>query len=196
VIALDDDHFSFLIADVSDKGMPAALYMALSRSLLLAEARCTHSPRAVLTNVNRLLMEMGSSGYVSVFYGVVERTTRRLAYTRAGHDRPLLLHRETVQPLGGKGIALGVLDDIEQHLSEEEIHLAPGDRLVLYTDGLTDALTPDGEFYGLDRLESLFQSYACLTLGEMCAATFRELTAHKGSAEQFDGMTMLVLEVK
>ncbi len=197
VIALDADHFGLVIADVSDKGMPAALYMALTRSLLLAESRRERSPCAVLANVNRLLLELGEpSMFVSVFYGVVERATRRLTYTRAGHDRPLLLREGTVQPLGGQGAVLGFLDQDNLHLSEEQIVLLPGDRLVLYTDGLIDVLAPDGQSYDLGQLESLLQSHASLSPGEMCAATFADLLAYRGTAEQYDDMTMLAVEVK
>ncbi len=197
VILLNADHFGVVIADVSDKGMPAALYMALTRSLLLAEARRERSPRAVLTNVNRLLLELGKPNmFVSVFYGVVEETTRQLTYARAGHDRPLLLREGTVQPLGGKGAVLGFLDQDDLHLSEEQIVLASGDRLVLYTDGLTDVQTPDGQLFDLGQLESWLQSYAGLSPAEMCAATFADLVAYQGVAEQYDDMTMLVVGVE
>jgi sigma-B regulation protein RsbU (phosphoserine phosphatase) len=185
------------MADVSDKGMPAALYMALSRSLLLAEARREDSPRRVLENVNRLLLELGEPDmFVSVFYGVVEGCTRRLTYTRAGHDRPLLLREGAIQVLGGEGAVLGFLDQDDLHLSEEQIILMPGDRLVLYTDGLTDVEAPDAQLFGLDRLEALLRSHASLPPADMCAAAFAELAAYQGPAEQYDDMTMLVVEVK
>jgi len=197
VVSLGGDRFGVVIADVSDKGMPAALYMALSRSLLLAEARREGSPRRVLENVNRLLLELGEPDmFVSVFYGVVEGRTRRLTYTRAGHDRPLLLREGTIQVLGGEGAVLGFLDQDDLHLSEEQIILMPGDRLVLYTDGLTDVEAPDAQLFGLDRLEALLRSHAGLPPAEMCAVTFADLAAYQGAAEQYDDMTMLVVEVE
>jgi sigma-B regulation protein RsbU (phosphoserine phosphatase) len=151
----------------------------------------------VLTNVNRLLLELGEPNmFVSVFYGVVEAATRRLTYARAGHDRPLLLRAGTVQPLGGQGAVLGFLDPGDLHLSEEHVALAPGDRLVLYTDGLTDVLAPDGRLFDRGQLESLLQSCAGLSLADMCAAIFAELTAYRGAAEQYDDMTLLAVEVK
>jgi sigma-B regulation protein RsbU (phosphoserine phosphatase) len=197
VILLDADHFGLVIADVSDKGMPAALYMALTRSLLLAEARRERSPRAVLTNVNRLLLELGEPNmFVSVFYGVVEGSARRLTYTRAGHDRPLLLRQGIVQPLAGTGAVLGFLEQDELHLSEERVTLVPGDRLVLYTDGLTDVVAPDNQLFGMGHLQSLLLAHSRLSPDEMCVATFADLLAYQGSAEQFDDMTMLVVGVK
>ncbi len=197
VILQDAGRFGVVIADVSDKGMPAALFMALTRSLLLAEARRERSPRVVLTNVHRLLVELGQPNmFVTVFYGVVDAAARRLTYTRAGHDRPLLLRADSVQPLGGEGAFLGFLDEADLHLSEEQLDLRPGDRLVLYTDGLVDALSAEGRLFELSRLMPLLQSRAELPAEELCAATFAALAAYQGQAEQYDDMTMLVVEVK
>jgi serine phosphatase RsbU (regulator of sigma subunit) len=211
VILLDAHHFGVVIADVSDKGMPAALYMALTRSLLLAEARRKasslppgsgqgpaepRSPRAVLRDVHRLLLELGEPNmFVTVFYGVVDAPAQRLIYTRAGHDRPLLLRGGTVQSLGGTGTFLGFPDVDDLNLSEEQIDLAPGDRLVMYTDGLTDALSPAGRPFDLARLASTLQSYTDLPPDKACAAVFADLAAYKGTAEQYDDMTMLVVDV-
>jgi sigma-B regulation protein RsbU (phosphoserine phosphatase) len=199
VIRLDNGHFGLAVADVSDKGMPAALYMALTRSLLRAEARRDLSPCAVLGNVNRLLLELGAPGarsaFVSIFYGVVEAATRRLVYTRAGHDRPLLLRGGSVLSLQGEGVVLGILGANQLRLSEEQIVLAPEDRLVLYTDGLTDVVGPDDRMFSLDQFEALLRSYATVPVDELCPAVFERLGAFRGETEQYDDMTMLVMQV-
>jgi serine phosphatase RsbU (regulator of sigma subunit) len=201
VVRLDGDHFGVAVGDVSDKGMPAAVYMALTRSLLLAEGRRDLSPRTVLGNVNRLLLELGAPGpggaplFVSIFYGVVDVVTGRLTYTRAGHDRPLLLRGRGVRSLQGQGTVLGIMDTSQLRLSEEQILLAPDDRLVLYTDGLTDAVAPDDRLFDLDRFKTLLHACATLPADELCQATFERLEAFRGSAEQADDMTMLVLQV-
>lgn len=196
VILLDEDHFGVLIADVADKGMPAALYMALSRSLLLAEARRAYSPREVLTNVNRLLLELGEmGGFVSVFYGVVDRPVHRMMYSRAGHERPLLLRDGQVMQLDGNGAVLGVLDEVELNISEECIDLKTSDRLILFTDGLTDVADSEGQFSGHARLETLLRARASLPADQICVAIFSDLASFRGQAEQFDDMTLMVLEV-
>jgi serine phosphatase RsbU (regulator of sigma subunit) len=196
VIALGDDHFGIAVADVSDKGMPAALYMALTRSLLLAEAHRERSPAAVLARVNALLLELGEPNmFVTVFYGVIERAARELIYARAGHDRPLLLRAGAAQELDAKGTVLGLLGADMLGLSEERIALAPGDRLVLYTDGLTDMMAPDGQLFNRARLESLLRRYAALGPAELCDAVFADLAAYQGTADQFDDTTLLVVSV-
>jgi serine phosphatase RsbU (regulator of sigma subunit) len=194
VFALDDGQVGVVIADVSDKGMPAALYMALTRSLLLAEARRARSPRAVLLSVNRLLRELGDPHmFVTVFYGVIAAEARQLTYARAGHDYPLLLRDGEVVALGGIGTVLGCFDSDDLQLSEERIALAPGDRLVLYTDGLTDVLAPDDRRFDLEQLKEILRSHAGRDPEALCAATFADLAAYQGDAEQYDDMTMLVI---
>ena len=196
VIALDDDEFAIAIADVSDKGMPAALYMALSRSLLLCEARLSRRPFDVVCSVNTLLLELGRPNmFVTVFFGLVNRRTRELRYVRAGHDYPLLLRGDEVHELHGKGMALGLMPTRSAYYSEETITLQPADRLVLYTDGLCDVLSPDEEFYGRDRLGRLLQSHAGLSLDDLCEAIFTDLHAFRADTPQFDDMTLLVVDV-
>jgi serine phosphatase RsbU (regulator of sigma subunit) len=197
VILLDEDHFGIAIADVSDKGMPAALFMALSRSLLLAEARRTFSPQAVLQAVNDLLLQLGEPDmFVTVFYGVVDCSRRVITYCRAGHDRPFLLREGTVAELDGNGTALGLLPSDVLDLTETEVALQAGDRLVLYSDGLTDVLTADGEMYDRERLQGLLQANASLKPKALCRAIFEALRAYQGTAEQYDDMTLLIIGVE
>lgn len=194
VIDLGDGRVGLVIADVSDKGMAAALYMALSRSLIRAEAMRESSPVTVLSNVNRLLLELAEQEmFVTVFYAVLDTKRGYLAYARAGHDHPLLLRGGDIVELGGNGMLLGLFEDVGASLTEHEMRLLPGDRLVLYTDGLTDVVNIAGELLGLERLTVFLHQHAQLPAEDMCLAIARDLDAYRGGAEQADDMTLLVV---
>ena len=194
VIRIDDEHFGVVVADVSDKGMPAALYMALSRSLILAEGHRSLSPRQVLENANRLLMELGEPGmFVTVFYAVVDCRTRMMTYVRAGHDRPVILREGGLVELGGKGMALGVMVGEPFLLVEEEIRMQAGDRLLLFSDGLVDAQANDGGRYTLERLHKFWQQLPLIPVKDVCDLTFEVLAGFQQSAEQSDDMTLLAV---
>ncbi|MDT8306446.1 MAG: PP2C family protein-serine/threonine phosphatase, partial [Anaerolineae bacterium] len=200
---IDDDHFAVAVGDVSDKGMPAALYMALTRSLLRAEGARVCSPRETLARVNQLLLELGERDmFVTVFYGVVERSSGLMTYCRAGHDRPFLLRNGVVDELHGEGMALGVVGAGKLTLADETVQLAPGDRLLLYSDGLSDVQSPAGEFFEKERLAALVAAQVAAQVagqaaapGELCRTVFEALSDFQGEAAQFDDMALLVLGV-
>lgn len=196
--------FLLVIGDASDKGMPAALYMALTRSLILAETRhltagptrSELSPRTLLINVHRLLLELGQpSMFVTAFVGLVDGPSGRMTYACAGQDRPILLHENGTQLLHGEGTVLGFPGMEELYLSEEQVALTPGDRLALYTDGLTDTMGPEGQRFGVNRLRSLLSVHRDLPVEEVCSCVFGELAAYRRSAAQYDDMTLLVMDV-
>ncbi|HLF89185.1 MAG TPA: SpoIIE family protein phosphatase [Anaerolineales bacterium] len=197
VIELGDGLIGLAIADVSDKGMPAALYMTLTRSLLRAEAYRDHSPRAVLARVNQLLMELGEpTAFVTMFYGALDTTTRELVYARAGHDRPILV-RGSCSPkeLAGHGTPLGFLSPPIFHLTEESIRLERGDRLVLFTDGLTDVCMANGKISDHAFFHTLLGSFDKEAPKEMCKLIFNHLSELQGNSEQFDDMALLIVGV-
>jgi sigma-B regulation protein RsbU (phosphoserine phosphatase) len=170
--------------------------VAQVHSLLVAEAHRERSPLKVLANVHRLLQSLGRSRmFVTVFYGIVEIEGDQLTYARAGHDKPLLLRQGRIEALEGEGTVLGFSDMEDLYLSEEQILLQDGDSLVLYTDGLADALSPAGQRLGLRELISLVQAHSGLPAEELVKATFANVLAHQGSAEQFDDMSMLVVSL-
>ena len=196
LIPLDDHRLGLVIGDVSDKGMPAALFMAQAHSLWAVEARRADSPCAVLTNVHRLLQQLGRTGmFVTMFYGILDQASRRLTYARAGHDRPILLREGEAASLGGEGTVLGFPDMDRLYLSEEHLGLKPGDRLVLYSDGLIDTMAPSGRSFGLDRLVTLLKSNRALPADALCGAVFDHLHAYQSTAEQFDDMSIFVMDV-
>lgn len=197
VFVLDAGRVGVVIADVSDKGMPAALFMALTRSLVRAEAPREPSPEIVLRRVHRLLREIGEpTQFVTLFYGVLNITARTLTYVRAGHDYPLLVRGETLRELDAPGTLLGLLEEDELYLEQAQIQLERGDCLVLYTDGMTDALNPAGMEFGRRALAQFALGHAGVPAQELGDALFDAVQEHQGSAAAFDDMTLLIVQVK
>lgn len=193
VIPLDKNHIGLVMADVSGKGMAAALFMALARSLIRAEAQRSASPRAALCRVNRLLLEMSESTmFVTVFYGVLDLAQGTLCYVRAGHDYPLLLRSGSneCQRLTGQGIVLGFLDDVD--LEQVSVDLNPGDMLVLYTDGITEAHSTTGELFGVQRLRAQLQEMDGQSAQDVCDALFAQVDRFQEGVTQHDDMALLV----
>ena len=143
----------FVVADVSDKGVPAAMFMTLSRSLMRAAALDGSSPSVALGRANRwITRDSDSAMFVTLFYGILDLATGALRYSCAGHNPPLLFRAAdlSVVELTTPGIALGVLEDVT--LDEAEVTLEVGDVLVCYTDGLTEAINAAEEAFGVPRL--------------------------------------------
>ncbi|MGD8245634.1 MAG: SpoIIE family protein phosphatase [Anaerolineae bacterium] len=197
VISLSDMHTALVMADVSDKGMSAALYMALTRSLIRAEARHHRSPREVLLSTNRLLMEMSQATmFVTVFYGVLDLSNSTLLYTRAGHDYPLLFdpHTGECRVLTGQGVVLGCVEEV--NLEELSVDLSAGSLLVLYTDGITDANSDAGEFFGPERLQETVCAAGGLSAQGVCDFVFNSVDRFQAGAVQYDDMALLVARME
>jgi serine phosphatase RsbU (regulator of sigma subunit) len=195
VIPLSGGRVGLIMADVSDKGMSAALYMALTRSLIHAEAKRSSSPRKVLLSVHRLLLDMSQADmFVTVFYGVLDPAQSNLRYARAGHDRPLLFSPTTGEWrfLTGKGTALGFVEEVS--LEEVGVDLRPGDLLIFYTDGITDANSPAGEFFGSERLRKTVCAAGGLGADDMCDHIFEHVDQFQTGAVQHDDMALLVVK--
>jgi serine phosphatase RsbU (regulator of sigma subunit) len=196
VIPLSEGRYGLVMADVSDKGMAAALFMALTRSLIRAEAKRRRSPRKVLLNVHKLLLEMSRAEmFVTVFYGVLDPMRGRLRYARAGHDHPLLFRSggEVCRSLTAAGMALGFVEDVT--LEEADAELYSGDRLILYTDGITHAESLTGEFFGIERLRQTVCNAGPVTAQELCDLIFERVGRFQVGAAQFDDMALLLLSV-
>jgi sigma-B regulation protein RsbU (phosphoserine phosphatase) len=190
---LDEQHVGLLIADVSDKSIHAAIFMAIARALFHTEVRRTLSPREVVSDVHHLLLDVSSedSQFVTAFYGVLHLDTRHLTYVRAGHDRPLLLHRDgSLDVLPGAGRFIGMLDDVD--LEERAVDLHSGDRLIMYSDGVVDARSPADERYGSDRLTEAVKACPSTGAEALCAAIMDSVLGFQGSAAQYDDITLLV----
>lgn len=153
IFTLDSCHFGLVIADVSDKGMPAALYMTVARTLIRAYAQSGLSPAAVLEKVNNLLAGDTQEGmFVTAVFAVLCVEDGEFTYANAGHNQPILTRSQDNSPLllPKGGMALGVLENTTY--DEHVFYLQPGDHLLMYTDGVTDTFSPDGEPFGEARL--------------------------------------------
>ena len=156
-IPLGKDTLGIAVGDVSGKGVPAAIFMAMTRSLMRSEVSQASSAQEALLGVNRHLLEMNEQGmFVTVLYGVLNRKTCEFHYARAGHELPILCNNQGVatHPDYARGQALGIIPDPD--IDEQTIELSPGDTLLLFTDGVTEAFDEKGLPFGLERLfESL-----------------------------------------
>jgi serine phosphatase RsbU (regulator of sigma subunit) len=154
---LEDHRIGFVIADVADKGMPAALFMTLIRTLIRAAAKEKSSPAAVLKQVNELLIPDAKQGvFVTVFFGVISLDSGSLVYANAGHNPPLIKRRDSddLVELTRTAMALGIFSDIE--VEEKVTLLNRDDWLLLYTDGITEAFSSQEVMFGTRRLFRLF----------------------------------------
>ena len=194
VLSLEDGRIGLVVADVSDKGVPAALFMMSSRTLLKGSAIGLDSPGRVLTEVNQLLQEENDAAmFVTVFYATFDPETGELAYANGGHNTPLVVHADgssTVIPPTG-GVALGVVPEFT--FEESSMTLQPGDHVVLYTDGVTEAENNQGDQFGLERLCEIFTGGAPMDVRATNDAVFAAVEAFAGDAPQFDDVTCLTL---
>ncbi len=191
---IDEARLGFVIADVSGKGVPAALFMAVSRTLIKATALGGLAPEECLSQVNRVLTSENVSGmFVTVFYGVLDLSSGEVAYCSAGHNLPYVMRRdgrvEALERTGG--LALGVF--ARAAYKSKRIRLETGDGLFLYTDGITEAMDADKNEFTDHRLEELLRKLPGKPLAEIIDGVVSEVTSFASGAPQADDMTTLVL---
>ncbi|MEW6231279.1 MAG: GAF domain-containing SpoIIE family protein phosphatase [Chloroflexota bacterium] len=194
-IDLPGKSLGLLIADVSDKGVPAALFMALSRSLIRANVTAGLSPSEALARANRWVLKDTKSGqFVTLFYGILSLHSGELHYVLAGHNPPLVYRERTgqVEALEGKGIALGIIEDVV--LEERRVRLKPGDVLVLYTDGVTEAWNNWDECFGRERLTQVLRDHHSLAAGDLIQRINDAVAAFVSGAPQSDDATLVVVK--
>ena len=191
---LPDGRLAVIIADVSNKGLAASLYMTVTRTLIRAAALESTSPARTLERVNELLLMNSQNGlFVTTFYGLLDMADGILTYTIAGHNPPLVIRnrQEKVEALDRGGIALGALPDI--HLEDRQLELDPGDCLLLYTDGVTEAFNDNDKMYGTPRLLTLLSQTFGLSAHQVLANLENDLQEFRDSAPLSDDTTILAI---
>jgi serine phosphatase RsbU (regulator of sigma subunit) len=204
---LPGDRLGVLIADVSGKGTSAALYMAELKGLVLALSQRHDSPRELLLEVNRIISEhLDSRSFITITYAVIDVVGRVMTFCRAGHTPLIFLPGPSpasplVQILTPNGMVLGLriegaAEKFEELLEEERVDLSPGDVIVLYTDGITEAMNVESDLFGESRLSRIVEEHGHLDSGELRERILREIEAFVGGADQHDDMTMILLKVE
>jgi len=194
---IDDDHIALVIADVCGKGIPAALFMAVSRTIIRSKGASGVSTAECITSSNRLLAAYSIDGmFLTAFYAIYNTKTGVVTYCNAGHNPPHLLKANgTVEALPMSGnIIIGAFEDLEY--KENTLQLEHGDTLVMFTDGVTEAMSPTFEEYGENRLDNVLGQLAAADCQKIIESVKADITTFVEDAEQSDDITMLVLKRK
>lgn len=196
---VDEQHLGLVIADVSGKGIPGALIMAMVRSVLRAEARDVLSPKEVLRRVNqRLVMDTKENVFITMTYCILNLQTGRMTFVRAGHEPVLILDfdQKTVNQLEPAGIALGLVPgSIFDHNEEAEVQLNPGEIVLLYTDGVIEAMDQGSNEYGRDRLIARLRDAEQASSEDIIQDVVKDIHQFTLGIPQHDDIAMLALHV-
>jgi serine phosphatase RsbU (regulator of sigma subunit) len=193
-IPLGDEKLGIAIGDVSDHGVPAALFMAMTVTLLRAEARRSLDPVEVLHNANRHLLETNALGmFVTLIYAILDLETGQLHFGRAGHELPILLDESasSLEVVRDVGQPLGLF--VDPQIDEGTLQIPPDGVLLLYTDGVTDAVNPKVKPFGLTQLVSVLKNESRAPAQSICDSVWKALERHRGSREQLDDVTLIAL---
>jgi phosphoserine phosphatase RsbU/P len=198
-LEMGDGKFGVVIADVSGKGVPAGLLMAMCRSSLRSVAAGGQSPSAVLAAVNRQLFpDIREDMFISMAYGILDAAKGTITLSRAGHDPALCYRREsgTVETLRSPGLALGIDSGpvFERVTRDQEVELKSGDCVLLYTDGIREAVDASEEEFGLERLSAAFRAAAPLGAEAVLIRLQEELGVFTGDGPQMDDITLVAIE--
>jgi len=204
---LENNRLGVLIADVSGKGTSAALYMAELKGLVLSLSQIYHSPRQLLMEVNRIISEnLDTRSFITMTYGVIDLGAGIMTFARAGHTPMIYLSAngsdgQGAQVLAPSGIVVGLripgaTEKFAELLEEDSISLQRGDVLVLYTDGITEAMNGDSDLFGEARLSRIVTEHGHLDAPELRERILREVEAFVGGADQHDDMTMILIKVE
>lgn len=192
---IDDNHLCIVIGDVSGKGVPAALFMAVSKTLIKSRASDDLSPASIVSYVNEeMSIDNPASMFVTLFIGVLDLNTGTLKYTNAGHNPPYIVKPDsTIAALNQRhGPIVGAIDGITY--SEGSIVLKPKDKLLLFTDGVTEAMNINGDLFGEEKLENFLIESHGLPVTPLIDELMGAVSDHEAGCEQSDDITILAFE--
>ena len=193
---VDENHLAFVVADVSGKGIPGAMFMMTSKTLIKSFAESGLPVHEVLTNVNTQLCVNNEAGmFVTAWMGILDLKTGLIKFANAGHNPPLVKHKNgTYEYLKGKvNFVLAGMDMVKY--KEQELQLQPGDKIYLYTDGVTEAHNSQNELFGEERLLESLNSTKGMSVEEICKKVKEDVDAFVADGEQFDDITMLCVRL-
>lgn len=191
---LPNHRLAFCIADITGKGMPAAMLMASLQATLRSQVLVNEEPATCMTRTNKLLYRnTESTKFATMFYGTLDTETGILNYTNGGHDCPIVF-RQGQPPvhLEATGLILGIFEESEY--TKQQITLEPGDLLLLFSDGITEAMDPDMEMYGLERLQNLVNENSEKKVSELADIILKDIRSHAKRADQSDDITMMLIK--
>lgn len=194
---VDERHLAIVVADVSGKGVPAALFMVIGKTLIKDHTQPGRDLGEVFTRVNDLLCESNSEGmFITAFEGVLDLVTGEFWFVNAGHEIPFICKKNgTFEPYKIRaGFVLAGMEGIQYKCGSMQLEV--GDKFFQYTDGVTEATNKDNELYGMERLEKALCTNALLPPAELLPAVKADIDAFVGGAEQFDDITMLCFEYR
>lgn len=193
---VDENHLAFVVADVSGKGIPGAMFMMTSKTLIKSFAESGLPVHEVLTNVNTQLCQNNEAGmFVTAWMGILDLQTGLIKFANAGHNPPLVKHKDgSYEFLKGKvNFVLAGMDMVKY--KEQELQLQPGDEIYLYTDGVTEAHNSNKELFGENRLLESLNSTKGMSVEDICKKVKEDVDAFVCDAEQFDDITMLCVQL-
>jgi sigma-B regulation protein RsbU (phosphoserine phosphatase) len=197
-ITLPGDRLLVVVADVAGKGMSAALYMARVQGLIRYAAHLYDSPRDILTSVNRHIYEgIERNSFVTMILALFDMSSGRVTVCRAGHTQPLIASNGHLSYLGSEGMGLGLEEGtlFEESLREVVVQMHAGNTFLLYSDGLTEAMDSRQQEFGEERVGRIVTESGDLSARELQDALLRSVESHRGSAEQHDDITLVVIRV-
>ncbi|MFA5116358.1 MAG: PP2C family protein-serine/threonine phosphatase, partial [Candidatus Omnitrophota bacterium] len=190
------ERLSVVIGDVSGKGVAAGLLMAMVKTCLYALNKQPITPKAILLSTNQMLYEhINAKKFMTMLYLTWDPSQKKLFYSSAGHEHILIYRKDgNVEAIISGGFMLGMVPEIDEYLEDRSLSLNPGDKVILYTDGVTEARNTDEDLFGLKRLTDIISQHGHKPAQDLLSIIKEEVYTYIGTREQYDDITLVVME--